>query len=98
MARVAALLPELAIVTPREPALRGSQVAIAFDKGYPVVQAMIERGVIGDFRAPDIMRFGFAPAYLALCRCLGRRGNCSRDCMRAEVWRDPRYNQRHAVT
>ena len=64
--------PNSQIVTPREAALRGSQVAIAFDKGYPVVQAMIERGAIGDFRAPDIMRFGFAPAYLSFAECLGR--------------------------
>src|ERR1700726_4972429 len=60
MARVAALLPGLQIVTPRQPALRGSQVGICLDKGYAVIQAMIDRGVIGDFRAPDLMRFGFA--------------------------------------
>ena len=72
MARVTALLPEFEIVTPREPALRGSQVSIAFDKGYAVIQAMIERGVIGDFRAPDIMRFGFGAALYRIRRCLGR--------------------------
>jgi kynureninase len=65
MARVSAVLPDLRIVTPREPALRGSQVGISFDQGYAVVQAMIERGVIGDFRAPDLMRFGFAPLYIS---------------------------------
>jgi kynureninase len=97
MARVSALLPELTIVTPREAALRGSQVAIAFDKGYPVVQAMIERGAIGDFRAPDIMRFGFAPAYLGFAD-VWDAAELLRDCIRAEVWRDPRYNARHAVT
>jgi kynureninase len=97
IARVATLLPELAILTPREAALRGSQVALRFDKGYPVVQAMIERGAIGDFRAPDIMRFGFAPAYLSFADVWDAAEILS-DCIRAEVWRDPRYNQRHAVT
>ena len=63
-ARCGICCPALKIVTPRDAKLRGSQVSIAFDKGYAVVQAMIERGVIGDFRAPDIMRFGFAPLYI----------------------------------
>jgi kynureninase len=97
MARVAALLPDLEILTPREAPLRGSQVAIAFDKGYPVVQAMIERGAIGDFRAPDVMRFGFAPAYLRFAD-VWDAADMLADCMRAEVWRDPRYSRRHAVT
>jgi kynureninase len=97
MARVEALLPDLKIVTPREDRLRGSQVAIAFDNGYPVVQAMIERGVIGDFRAPDIMRFGFAPVYLSFAD-VWDAAEILADCFRAEVWREPRYNERNAVT
>jgi kynureninase len=97
MARVGALLPDLEIVTPREASLRGSQVAIAFNKGFPVVQAMIERGAVGDFRAPDIMRFGFAPAYLRFGD-VWDAAEILADCVRAEVWRDPLYSQRHAVT
>jgi kynureninase len=97
MARVAALTPDLEIATPRDAALRGSQVALRFDKGYPVVQAMIARGVIGDFRAPDIMRFGFAPAYLRFAD-VWDAADVLADCVRREVWRDPRYSKRHAVT
>ena len=97
MARVTALLPELEIVTPREGTMRGSQVSIAFDKGYAVVQAMIERGVIGDFRAPDIMRFGFAPLYLRYAD-VWDAAEILAECIRAEVWHDPRYSRKLAVT
>ena len=97
IARVAALLPDMDIVTPHEPALRGSQVSIGFDKGYAVVQAMIERGAIGDFRAPDIMRFGFAPLYLRF-QDVWDAADILADCVRAEVWRDPRFNRQLAVT
>jgi kynureninase len=97
MARITALLPGLEIVTPSRRSLRGSQVAIAFDNGYSIVQAMIERGVIGDFRAPDIMRFGFAPLYLRFSD-VWDAAEILAECFHAEVWRDPRYGQRHAVT
>jgi kynureninase len=97
MARVATLLPELETVSPRDPALRGSQVAFRFAEGYPVVQAMIERGVIGDFRAPDIMRFGLAPAYLSYGE-VWDAAEILAECVRGEVWREPRYRRRHAVT
>jgi kynureninase len=97
MTRVAALLPDLDIVTPRQPSLRGSQVAIAFDEGYAVVQAMIEHGVVGDFRAPDIMRFGFAPLYLRH-QDVWDAAEMLAECIRAEVWREPRFSKRLAVT
>ena len=53
------------IVTPRSGDERGSQVAISSENGFPIMQALIAADVIGDFRAPDIMRFGFTPLYVS---------------------------------
>jgi len=64
IAGVEASCPQLALASPRDPAARGSQVSFAFAEGYAAMQALIARGVIGDFRAPDLMRFGFTPLYL----------------------------------
>lgn len=60
----AACSQDLELASPRDPMERGSQVSFRFDEGYSAMQALIARGVVGDFRAPDIMRFGFAPLYL----------------------------------
>jgi kynureninase len=57
---------EFALVTPRDPHQRGSQVSYGSDYGYHIVQALIQAGVVGDFRAPNIMRFGFTPLYISL--------------------------------
>lgn len=56
--------PRLRLASPTEPEHRGSQVSLRHPAAYPLVQALIRRGVIGDFPAPDIAPFGFAPAYL----------------------------------
>ena len=53
----------LTLASPRDPLQRGSQVSFRFGQGYAAMQALIARGIIGDFRAPDIMRFGFCPLY-----------------------------------
>ena len=55
----------LTLASPHSAAERGSQVSFRHPEGYPIMQALIARGVIGDFRAPDILRFGFAPLYVS---------------------------------
>lgn len=61
---VEAACPALKLASPRDGNQRGSQVSFHFEHGYPAMQALIGRGVIGDFRSPDIMRFGFTPLYI----------------------------------
>ena len=64
------LLPGADIITPREDACRGSQVSLRHRHAYGVVQALIARGVIGDFRVPDVVRLGFAPLYITHANAL----------------------------
>ena len=75
-------------ITPADPARRGSQVSFRHEHGYAIVQALIARGVIGDFRAPDVMRFGLAPLYTRF-RDVDDAMAILDDVMRAEAWRDP---------
>ncbi|MEM6823646.1 MAG: kynureninase [Pseudomonadota bacterium] len=89
--------PTLALASPRDPHLRGSQVSFAFEHGYAAVQALIDHGVIGDFRAPNIMRFGFTPLYLDeadVIRAAARLG----EIISAGLWKDPKYETRSLVT
>jgi kynureninase len=64
--RVEAACPDLVLATPRAPESRGSQVSFRHPNGYAIMQALIAEGVIGDFRAPDILRFGITPLYISL--------------------------------
>jgi kynureninase len=61
---VEARCPELTLASPRDGNKRGSQVSFRHESGYAIMQALIARGVIGDFRAPDAIRFGFTPLYI----------------------------------
>jgi len=85
------------LLTPREPAARGSQVAFAHSDGYAIMQALIERGVIGDFRAPDVLRFGLAPLYVRYVDVWDAVA-VLRDVMRTAAWRDAQFQQRQSVT
>ena len=85
------------IVSPADPARRGSQVCLAHEEGYAIMQALIARGVIGDFRAPDILRFGMTPLYLGFAE-LWDAVAILRDVMRAETWREERFRTRLKVT
>jgi kynureninase len=87
----------LRIITPCDPALRGSHVSVAYEHGYEVMQALIDRGIIGDFRAPDIMRFGFTPLYLRYCDVLDA-AKALADILRSGTWRAPRFAIRSLVT
>jgi len=88
----------LALVTPREHALRGSQVNLARSEGgYAIVQALIARGVIGDFRAPDILRFGFTPLYTRHVDVWDAVEHL-RQVLESGAWREARFNQIAAVT
>jgi kynureninase len=89
---------DLTLVTPRSAADRGSQVSFAHDTGgYPIMQALIARGVIGDFRAPDILRFGFTPLYTRFVDVWDAVDRF-RDVLDTDEWRHPRFAVRAAVT
>ena len=86
------------LVSPREDALRGSQVCLARAEGaYAIVQALIARGVIGDFRAPDVLRFGFTPLYLGYTDAWDAAEQIAQ-VMETGQWREARFAQRQAVT
>ena len=85
------------LLSPRDDAGRGSQVCLAHPDGYAIVQALIERGVIGDFRTPDILRFGITPLTLRYAD-LWRAVSVLRDVMASGEWRASKFQVRQAVT
>jgi kynureninase len=88
----------LSLVSPRAADERGSQVSFARESGgYAIIQALIERGVIGDFRAPDILRFGFAPLYIRFVDVWDAADRLH-EVLVSGVWREPRFSVRAAVT
>ena len=94
---VEAECPDLALASPRNPEERGSQVSFAFENGYAAMQALIADGVIGDFRAPDVMRFGFTPLYVSEAdveEAVRRLARILRD----RSWDQPQFHTRKAVT
>ena len=94
---VEARCPGLVLASPRDPQARGSQVSFAHPQAYAAMQALISRGVIGDFRAPDLMRFGFTPLYLDEGDVM-RAVEVLEGVVRDEAWTDPRFQARSRVT
>jgi kynureninase len=88
---------ELRLASPRQPARRGNQVCFAHPQAWPVMQALIGRGVIGDFRAPDILRFGFAPLYVSYTDTWDA-AEALREVLATRAHEAPQYAQRKAVT
>ena len=97
IAGIEAACPMLTLASPRDPARRGSQVSFRFTDGYAAMQACIAHGVVGDFRAPDIMRFGFTPLFID-------QGDVARavaiiaKVMTDKLWDAPAFRQKAAVT
>jgi kynureninase len=89
--------PMLSLASPRDPNARGSQVSFSFAQGYAAMQACIARGLIGDFRAPNIMRFGFTPLFID-AGDVDRAIAIVADVMQNHLWDDPAYQTRAAVT
>jgi kynureninase len=88
---------DVRLASPRDPAQRGSHVVFAHEHGYAVMQALIARGVIGDFRAPNLMRFGFAPLYNSFADMVGAAENLA-GILATREWDQPRFHERAKVT
>lgn len=97
IARAAVLCPDLVLASPREAARRGSQVSFRHPEGYAVMQALIAEGVVGDFRAPDILRFGFTPLYTRYVDVYDAVETLAR-ILEAAAWDRPEFHRRAAVT
>ncbi|WP_300067964.1 kynureninase [uncultured Ruegeria sp.] len=95
--RVEATCPDLELASPRDPEQRGSQISFRFQEGYAAMQALIARGVIGDFRAPNIMRFGFTPLYVDE-NDVAQAADILADIMTNKLWDTPEYKTRQRVT
>ncbi len=85
------------IASPRDSRMRGSHVSLCHTNSYAVVQALIEGGVIGDFRAPNHMRFGFTPLYIGF-EDIYRAVQTLENILKKKIWRESRFNEKSAVT
>jgi kynureninase len=88
---------ETQLASPRDPKARGSHVCFAHPQGYAVMQALIARGIVGDFRPPDLMRFGFAPLYNSY-EDARRAAEALADILSTREWNQPRFRERQKVT
>ena len=93
---LADVAPELEPITPADPERRGSQASFRFADGYAAMQALIARGVVGDFRGPDVMRFGFAPLYLSHAEVWHAAGTLG-EVIRSRAYAAPEFVRRAKV-
>jgi len=94
---VEARCPDVTLASPRDGTQRGSQVGFRHSEGYAVMQALIARGVIGDFRAPDIMRFGVTPLYIGEAEIIGAAKHLE-EILNTNEWDTAAFKTRAAVT
>lgn len=94
---VEARCPDLKLHSPRDATQRGSQVSFEHEHGYPVMQALIDRDVIGDFRAPNVIRFGFTPLYIDESDVRSAVAILV-DVLDNRLWDDPKYHAKGRVT
>ena len=85
------------LATPKDSARRGSHVSLTHENAFAVMQALIERGVIGDFRAPNFLRFGMTPLYLGF-EDMYRAVDTLADILNTEQWHEERFSKKSAVT
>lgn len=97
IAEVERRCPDLSLASPRDGAVRGSQVSFSHPEGYAIMQALIAHGVIGDFRAPDILRFGLTPLYIGEDDIVAAV-DIMQEVMDARLWDTPAYRTRGLVT
>ena len=97
IAGVEASCPDLVLATPRAHQMRGSQVSFRHPEGYAIMQALIAAGVVGDFRAPDILRFGFTPLFIGTDE-VARAVEILAAIMASRSWDRPEFRQRARVT
>ena len=89
--------PDLKLASPRNSRQRGSQVSFHFEHGYAVMKALIDRGLIGDFRAPDIMRFGITPLYIG-AEDVHKAASIIEQVMARRLWENAEYFVQSPVT
>lgn len=97
IAEVEARCPGLELISPRDADLRGSQVSFRFAEGYALMQALIAEGVIGDFRAPDVVRFGFTPLYISHGDVV-RAVDILEKILKGRLWDREEFKKRQKVT
>ena len=94
---IEARCPQLILASPTDPSMRGSHLVFAHPNAYALMQALIARGVVGDYREPDLVRFGFTPLYTGYEEIV-RAASIIADVMAKRGWEDARFEARNRVT